>query len=89
MCVQNKLFEKKKKIEKRTTETVQTFFLLMTIKQRKFEHLNTHIWKYARTVLIHPLTHTNKQREKKKKTENFLRIGLKLKEIKIVAQTHR
>ncbi len=41
--------------------------------------------------LFNTPTHTYKQKEKKekKKTENFLRIGLKLKEIKIFAQTHR
>lgn len=44
VCVQNKLFEREKK--KRTTKTVllqiQTFFLLMTIKQQRYVHLNTH-----------------------------------------------
>jgi hypothetical protein len=51
----------------------------MTIKQRKCVHLNTHFWNMHE--LFNTRTHTYEQKKRR-----FLRICLKLKEIKISTQ---
>lgn len=96
VCAQNQLFEKKikKKEEERTTDTVLIqilFFLLITRKQRKYVHLNTHDFvlerctnSFNRCTWSH--AHTDKRerkyRQREKKRFFCLRIVLKLKEMK-------
>jgi hypothetical protein len=91
--VQNKLFEMK--IEKRTTKTVliqiQTFFFANDYKAAKVRAFKYTRLEICTNCLVYTYSHTHRNKKKKKKKKRlkfFLRIGLKLKEIKIFAQTH-